>query len=102
MIRFWIFDFGFSIRRLLIGNGVGFALCTILLTPNSSAEAQQTKKVPRVGVLLSGSRTPVWGEAFHQALRELGYLTGKTSILNTAMARAYPTANPRLRENWLT
>jgi putative ABC transport system substrate-binding protein len=41
------------------------------------AEAQQPKKLPRIGVLLSGSRTPVWGEAFWQALRELGYVDGQ-------------------------
>ena len=41
------------------------------------AQAQQPKKVPRIGVLLSGSGTPVWGEAFRQALRELGYIEGQ-------------------------
>ena len=41
------------------------------------AQAQQPKKVARIGVLLSGSRSPIWGEAFKQALRELGYIDGQ-------------------------
>jgi putative ABC transport system substrate-binding protein len=43
------------------------------------ADAQQTKKVPRIGVLSSGGpspRLPVI-EAFRQGLRELGYLEGQ-------------------------
>ena len=50
---------------------VTFALC------GAVAEAQQPKKVHRIGVLLSGSRSPIWGEAFRQALRELGYIDGQ-------------------------
>src|SRR5215468_10497835 len=49
-----------------------FALCT-------PAEAQQPKKVPRIGYLtadsLSASSTRT--EAFRQGLRELGYIEGK-------------------------
>jgi putative ABC transport system substrate-binding protein len=41
-------------------------------------QAQQPKKVPRIGILLSGSRTPVWGEAFRHALRDLGYIDGQS------------------------
>jgi ABC-type uncharacterized transport system substrate-binding protein len=56
----------------------GFALSAPLFFALSpSAETQQPKKVPRIGVLLSGSRNPVLGEAFRQALRELGYIEGQ-------------------------
>jgi putative ABC transport system substrate-binding protein len=51
--------------------GIAFAIA------GAVAEAQQPKKILRIGVLLSGSRTPVWGEAFRQALRELGYIDGQ-------------------------
>jgi putative ABC transport system substrate-binding protein len=40
-------------------------------------EAQQDKRTPRIGILLSGSQNPVWGEAFRTALRELGYIEDK-------------------------
>ena len=50
---------------------VTFAMC------GAVTQAQQPKKVHRIGVLLSGSRSPIWGEAFKQALRELGYIDGQ-------------------------
>lgn len=49
---------------------VTFAMC------GTMAQAQP-KNFPRIGVLLSGSRSPVWSEAFREALRELGYVEGK-------------------------
>jgi putative ABC transport system substrate-binding protein len=52
-----------------------FALCT-------SAEAQQPAKVPRVGVLVAGHPpTRPALEGFRQGLRDLGYVEGKTIIL---------------------
>ena len=47
-----------------------FALC-------SSAEAQQPKKIPRIGILFIGSRNQPHLEAFKQGLRERGYTEGK-------------------------
>jgi putative ABC transport system substrate-binding protein len=55
----------------------GFTLSALLIALCLPAQAQQPKKVPRIGVLLSGSGTPVWGEAFRQTLRELGYIEGQ-------------------------
>ena len=52
------------------------ALCTMLFALNPSAEAQQPKKVARIGVLLSGSRSPIWGERSSSAA-ELGYIDGR-------------------------
>ena len=53
-----------------------FALCL-------PAEAQQPKKIPRIGFLLSPSssanRERV--EAFRQGLRELGYVEGQNIIV---------------------
>jgi putative ABC transport system substrate-binding protein len=42
------------------------------------AAAQQTKPIPRIGFLTSGSLTSdaAWIEAFRQGLRELGYVEG--------------------------
>jgi putative tryptophan/tyrosine transport system substrate-binding protein len=50
-----------------------------LLAAPLRAEAQQAGKVPRVGILGS-TPTPSW-ESFRQALRELGYVEGRTIIL---------------------
>jgi putative ABC transport system substrate-binding protein len=52
-------------------------LATFLLTTVSIAAAQQTKKVPRIGYLLSDSASySTRTDAFRRALRELGYIEG--------------------------
>ena len=53
-----------------------FALCL-------SAEAQQPKKVPRIGYLVSTSRTDLSArtDAFRRGLRDLGYVEGKNIVL---------------------
>src|SRR5215470_10264816 len=55
------------------------ALCSLLLAPCSTVQAQQTKKVPRIGYLTTGSPSSVAKrvEAFRQGLRDLGYIEGK-------------------------
>jgi ABC-type uncharacterized transport system substrate-binding protein len=53
-----------------------FALCV-------PAQAQQPKKVPQIGFLIGGtpSSTVARSESFRQGLRELGYIEGKTIML---------------------
>jgi putative tryptophan/tyrosine transport system substrate-binding protein len=55
----------------------------ILLAVAVIAEAQQPKKVPQIGFLIGGtpSSTVARSEAFRQGLRELGYIEGKTIML---------------------
>jgi len=62
------------IRNLLIR-----LLATFLLTAVSLAEAQQPKKVPRIGYLstLNAARDSARTEAIRLALRELGYTEGQ-------------------------
>jgi ABC-type uncharacterized transport system substrate-binding protein len=55
--------------------------CALLFAPGLSVEAQQQNKIRWIGILLSGSRTPVWSEAFRQALRDLGYIEGQNIII---------------------
>jgi putative ABC transport system substrate-binding protein len=59
------------------------ALCSLLLAPCSSVDAQQPAKVPRIGYLtntsLSGNAART--EAFRQGLRELGYVDGKNIVI---------------------
>ena len=47
---------------------------TVFLLTVSFAEAQQPKKVPRIGLLFPGSQSAfaIWTEVFRQGQRELG------------------------------
>ncbi len=58
---------------------IAFALCSVLLAPGLPAEAQQSNKLPRIGLLGSTSRSLLAAryEAFRLGLRELGYVEGK-------------------------
>jgi ABC-type uncharacterized transport system substrate-binding protein len=58
-----------------------YALCTMLFALCSSAEAQQPKKVPRIGYLSLGSGFRVNDEAFRQGLHELGYVEGQNIVV---------------------
>ena len=61
----------------------GLALSTLLLALFFSAEAQQPKKVPRIGFLSATSLSTISAriEAFRQGLRELGYVEGKNIVV---------------------
>src|SRR4029453_16784909 len=54
-------------------------LCVVLLALCSSAEAQQPKKVPRIGYLSSNdpATESARAESIRLALRELGYIEGQ-------------------------
>jgi ABC-type uncharacterized transport system substrate-binding protein len=56
------------------------ALCSLLLAPRSAVQAQQTKKIPRLG-FLGPFDNPRLG-SFRQGLRELGYIEGKTIVVD--------------------
>jgi putative ABC transport system substrate-binding protein len=70
---------------------VRLLICVILLALTFPAEAQQAKKIPRIGFLgpgsLSAYSTQI--EAFRQGLRDLGYIEGK----NIAVEYRYPEKN---------
>ena len=68
----------------------------LLVTTVAIAQAQQPKKVQRVGVLLSGSRTPIWGDEFRQALRELGYIDGQNIAIEYRNAEGRNKRQPVL------
>ena len=50
----------------------------VLLAVAVITEAQQIKKVPRIGILVSSSN---WLDAFRQGLHELGYVEGQNIII---------------------
>ena len=58
-------------------------LATTLLTTACSVQAQQSAKVPRIGVLVTNSRSVIAArvDAFLQGLRELGYVEGKNIVI---------------------
>jgi putative tryptophan/tyrosine transport system substrate-binding protein len=62
--------------------GVLSILFVVLLAVAVTAEAQQAKKVARIGFLAATTAaSPARFEAFRQALRELGYVEGKNIVI---------------------
>jgi putative tryptophan/tyrosine transport system substrate-binding protein len=62
-----------------------------------AARAQQTAKVPRVGILspADSDATPIF-DAFRKGLRDLGYIDGKTIVLDFRLAKGNSDALPGL------
>jgi putative ABC transport system substrate-binding protein len=69
---------------------VTLALGAMLLALCFSAQAQQPRKVPRIGLLFSVSASSAADriEAFRQGLRELGYVEGSNIILEYRYAES--------------
>jgi putative ABC transport system substrate-binding protein len=69
---------------------LAIALFVTLLPWPPIADAQQTKKIPRIGYLAPGSRSSESSriEVFSQALRALGYVEGKNIIIEYRFAEA--------------
>ena len=78
----------------------GLVLATILLATVHSAQAQQTQKVPRIGLLFTGesSQPSPNVEAFRQGLRTLGYVEGKTIALEYRFAEGKLARLPQLAQ----
>ena len=57
-----------------------FAIALTFAFGGVGAQAQQAKKVPRIGLLspFSPSATAIWHQAFRQGLRDLGWVEGKS------------------------
>jgi ABC-type uncharacterized transport system substrate-binding protein len=76
-------------------------LVVVLLVVAAIAEAQQPKKIPRVGYLVPGfppaPAAPVASdEAFNRGLQELGYTVGKNVIVEYRYTEGGPARLPRL------
>jgi putative ABC transport system substrate-binding protein len=73
-------------------------LATFFLTTASLAEAQQPKKVPRLGYLVGGNPTSesTHSEVFRLALRELGYIEGQNIATEYRYAEGKPDRAPAL------
>jgi ABC-type uncharacterized transport system substrate-binding protein len=77
---------------------LAFSLCALLLALCASAEAQQPRKVSRIGWLGGASASAVASrlDAFRQGLRELGYVEGKNILIEVRSAEAKPDQLPAL------
>src|SRR5262245_54582435 len=73
------------------------ALCAMLLALCASAEAQQPKKVPRIGFLSVTSSGPDPRlQAFRQGLREMGYVEGRNIAVESRYAEGQEDRLPTL------
>src|SRR5215468_2735078 len=61
-----------------------FAIVVVLTVCGARTEAQQTTKIPRIGFLSGASSSPLAArvQAFRQGLRELGYVEGKSIVVD--------------------
>jgi putative ABC transport system substrate-binding protein len=69
-------------------------LATVLLMTVSSVDAQQPRKVFRIGFVSVGSGIDARTEAFRQTLRELGYIEGKNIIIEWRYAEGKVDRRP--------
>jgi putative ABC transport system substrate-binding protein len=58
------------------------ALGALLLALSVTAQAQETKKIPRIGFVLGAVSSDPRFEAFRQGLRDLGYIEGKNILVD--------------------
>jgi putative tryptophan/tyrosine transport system substrate-binding protein len=78
-------------RKTIVALLVGLTLASVRLV-----EAQQPKKVPRIGLLRAGSPPDSYVEAFRQGLRELGYIEGQNIAVEYRWAEGKPERIPDL------
>jgi putative ABC transport system substrate-binding protein len=97
-MRFWIFDFGFSIVTLKNDRVLCLTLCASLLGNCLPAAAQQPgAKIPRIGYVSGGSANdPGTEAAFRQALRELGYIERKNILIEYRYQEGRAARGPML------
>jgi putative ABC transport system substrate-binding protein len=66
---------------------IGFALSAVLLALSFAVEAQQPKKIPRIGFLVAGgSPDSSRRDAFRQGLRQLGWVEGQNVVIEWRQA----------------
>jgi putative ABC transport system substrate-binding protein len=74
-----------------------FALSAMLFALCVSAGAQQPGKIPRIGVMITASPSNAARrvQAFQQGLRELGYVEGKSIVIEYRYAEGKPETLPQ-------
>jgi putative tryptophan/tyrosine transport system substrate-binding protein len=86
------------VRAMRKAGLLSILVVVVLLAVAVIAEAQQPKKVPRIGYLsaTSPSVNPTRIEGFRQGLRELGYVQGKNIVIEWRYAEGKPDRFPAL------
>jgi len=69
---------------------VSVALCALLIALSKFADAQQSKKLPRIGFLTPAVAPAPWIDAFRQGLRELGFVERKNILLEIRGGKTKP------------
>ena len=72
------------------------AVCTLLFALCASGQAQQPKKLPRIGIVFIGGRDQPHLASFKQGLRERGYIEGKNIHLEYRYAEGHYDRLPGL------
>ena len=73
-------------------------VAVVLLALAVIAEAQQPKKVPKIGVVRAHSLPNLSAETFRQAMRDLGYIEGKNIFIEYRYAEGKVDRFPNLAE----
>jgi putative tryptophan/tyrosine transport system substrate-binding protein len=93
----------FGVRRQAVDNSNKLklsrtALCALLFALNVPADAQDTKKIPRIGFLAVLARALATEQAFLQGLRDLGYIDGQNLTIDYRFAAGNVDRLPELAE----
>jgi putative tryptophan/tyrosine transport system substrate-binding protein len=83
-------------KKIMKKKITSLTLCAVLLALCSYTEAQQTGKIPRIGVLITASPANATRrvQALQQGLRELGYVEGKNIVIEYRYAEGKPETLP--------
>lgn len=96
-MQIWLFHFGFSVER----SKAAFLFLTfsaVLLAFGSSAEGQQSKKLPVIGYVSASVRAnhaPSF-QAFRQGLSDLGYVEGENIVIEARYAEGKAAKLPEI------
>ena len=85
-------------KKIMTNRIFCLALCALLFALGLPAQAQQPKKIPRIGYLSASSASfqSFRVEAFRQGLRELGYVEGKNIVIEYRYAEGKHDRLPTL------
>jgi ABC-type uncharacterized transport system substrate-binding protein len=83
MEQVWIDSFDVNLKFALRNLKFAILLSAVLLALSFSAQAQQAKKIPRIGFLSLNSRSSIAtnADAFRQGLRDFGYIDGRNIVI---------------------
>jgi ABC-type uncharacterized transport system substrate-binding protein len=82
-------------KKTMTSKTLIWLLATVLLATASLAEAQQPRKVSRIGWLGADPQAPT-REVFRQGLRDLGYIEGQSILIEWRFAEDKPDRFPEL------